>query len=726
MRPSTAIPPLPVAIQPDKILRSIVDVVFAIDLQGIFCYVSPSCEELFGYTAKEMTGASFLHFIHPADVDKTIQIVAERSHDCRTSNFSNRYIKKDGTVIPVFWSGRWDEDDQLLYCVARDGSEKFELEQRLLKAQQMAGVANYEFDVETNCYTYASDTLFEIFGLDRKKHPQLTSQLFWSLVHPDDVGIVWKDIYGSEQLRKATLEYRIIRPDGDVVYLNRQRELIRDARGNTIKSIGTIQDITDRKISELALQQSEDRLRSLVQNGNDLIGIIDVEGNYSFVGSNVEEHLGFSAEELVGKNALQFIHPDDAELVAASLRNVTGQVRLTIAPFRFRNSKDEWRWIETTISNHLQNPAIGGLVVNSKDVTEKKRKEDDLRLSEQRFKALVQNGSDLIVIIDEKANFTYCSDNVLAVLGYAPEELVNRSVFDFIHPDDHEKVANEIEVVLRNHMAVGVQHRFLHKNGTWLWLESRGTDHQFTQSIHGILVNSRNITDRVMLQKRLDRELINKQKEITSAVIKAQETERSQLGLELHDNVNQILTTVKLYNEMYLTGYVPDKELLKKAAQYTQECINEIRSISKRLSAPTLGRISLQDSIRELVDSINLTKRIEIVYVPQGIHDCCISEDLHLAVYRIVQEGLNNIIKYSQAKLACITIKQASGKLCLTISDNGKGFDPLAKRTGIGITNMKTRAENLHGEFQLKSEPGKGCEIKICFPCEGCTMETES
>jgi signal transduction histidine kinase len=265
-------------------------------------------------------------------------------------------------------------------------------------------------------------------------------------------------------------------------------------------------------------------------------------------------------------------------------------------------------------------------------------------------------------------------------------------------------------------------HRFCTKSGNWIWLESKGMNRMNDSHIGGIIINAREVTERIHLEERLAVERQNYQRALTSAVIRAQEAERSQLGLELHDNVNQILTTVKLYNEMYLTGYVQDKELLVKSAQYTQDCINEIRSISKRLSAPTLGHISMQDSIRELVDSINLTQRLEILYLPKGVEQCCISQDLHLAVYRIVQEGLNNIIKYSQAKVACIELFRTKGKLHLQITDNGKGFDTTAKRLGIGITNMMTRAENLHGEFQLKSEPGKGCEISIAFPCEGCKV----
>jgi PAS domain S-box-containing protein len=704
-------------IDPLKLLQSIVDVIFVIDEKGYFQYVSPSCYQLLGYEHTELTGESFIKFIHPDDIDKTLRMARQATPDSRTSNFENRYLHKDGTVIPIIWSGRWDENERMLYCTARDGSEKYEVEHRLQKAQQMARVANYEFDVINNSYTYTSDTLFEIFGLDRSIYPEFTSELFWSMVHPEDLSFVRQTILQPDLFINSQHEYRIIRPDGKVVYISRHREVIRDEEGNPLKTIGTLQDITIQKKGELAVQQSEVRFRSLVENGNDLVGIIDITGKYIFVGMNVNIHLGYEAEDMVGKNALEFIHPDDVGAITDILHQINNAQTINIPPFRFINSKGEYRWVETTISNHLDNPVIGGLVTNSKDITEKKLKDDELRLSEQRFKALVHNGSDLIVIIDDKGSFNYISDNVKSVLGYIPEEMLGKNALEFIHPEDIEKASFEIQTLLHgNKTPKGVQHRFRNKNDQWVWMESKGSNHLNNETLKGILVNSRNIDDRVRLQERLNQELMNKQKEITSAVIKTQEAERSQLGLELHDNVNQILTTVKLYNEMYLTGYLQDKELLVKSTQYTQDCINEIRNISKRLSAPTLGKISIKDSIKELINSINLTKRLEIIYLPHGIDQYAASEDLHLSLYRIVQESLNNIIKYSDAQVASVEIIRQEGSLILKICDNGKGFDTSTKRGGIGITNMKTRAENLNASFRLTSAPGRGCQIEICFP----------
>lgn len=841
MIPVPTKPPPDLVFDPAKILSSVGDVVCVFDSGGRFHYVSPSVVFLLGYEPGELVGFSLGKFLIPEDWQQTLPVL-QTPGLCPHEGFKTRFLHKTGRILPLCWSIRQAPEDGLLYCVARTCIDKLEVEQRLLKAQQMAKVANYEYDVVNDCYTYVSDTFFDLFHIDRSQYPQFTSQLFWDLVHPDDESRVRSNVTQMAPSYKPSLEYRMVRPDGSIVYVNRFREVICDKDGNPVRILGAIQDITDRKIGELALQRSEDRLRSLVQNGNDLVCILDTGGNYQYVGSNVFRHLGFTAEELTGSSAFALIHPDEQEEVLALLQKAAQCETMQVPPFRFRNKAGEWRWMESIVSNHLSNPSIGGFVVNSKDVTEKKEQQDQLQMlsriaeeapscmlligldhtitwankaflemtelslsqirhkpiqeelmseeltpefyqtlrralakgetirreisytspsgklywsdvvvealyndrqqaysylaigkditqrkltelekeeQEKRFRAMVKNGSDIIVVIDRHAQFSYCSDNLVSVLGYSRKELMGRSAFELAHPEEVPKLEQEIGALLSK-PAVGriIQHRFRHKNGHWLWLESRGTNHHSTESIRGILVNSRDITDRVHLQQILERETLTKQKEITSAVIRAQEAERSQLGLELHDNVNQILTTVKLYIEMYLTGVQAERELLSKSARYTQDCINEIRSISKRLSTPTLGSISLQDSVQELVDSINVTKCLEIIYRPMGIDGNCFSEDLHLAVYRIVQEGINNIIKYSQASIAIISIFRMDDRLYLRIRDNGTGFDTKAKRMGIGITNMKTRAENLNGTFCLQSEPGEGCAIAIDFPCE--------
>jgi len=703
-------------LQPERLLHAITDVICIIDLQGYFRYVSAASNRLWGYEPDEMIGVSIREFIVPEDFEKTIQLVTEGAAGCYTWNFENRYFKKDGTIIPIVWSGRWDETDGLLYCVARDGSDKKKAEARLEKAQQMTGVASFEFEYCQNRFTYLSNTFYTICGLQQDNRI-ISPTFFLSLIYEADMPAIVQAFYSPNTPGNQKLEYRLQQPGGGLVYIYHQREIIYDSSNKPVKSIDTIQDITERKKSELAIQQREQRLEFLVQNGSDLIAIIDPQGYYTYVADSVKTVLGIEPAELIGRNVTELIHPDDLPMVALCLQQAQTNRYLSVAPFRFRDSKGKWRWIETNAANFTDNPVINGIVINSRDITERKKTETALATSEQKFKSLVQNSSDIIVIIDEAGDFKYISDNVISILGYAPAFFQNKNAFDYIHPEDASVVSEELNKVIECVPdAIGVSHRFLKSSGEWIWLESKGINLLEDPVINGIVINSRDVTDRIRLQSQLNEELLKKQREITAAVIKAQEAERSQIGLELHDNVNQILTTVKLYTEMFLSGYKEDKELLQKSTHYLQECINEIRSISKRLSAPTLGNISLNDSIKELVESINLTNRLEVNYVTYNLEDTAVSQDLHLALYRIVQEALNNIIKYANSSQATITIENNGEWLTATISDNGKGFDSQLKRKGIGLTNMKTRTDNLKGSFQLKTAPGKGCTIEVSFP----------
>ncbi|MCU7551763.1 sensor histidine kinase [Chitinophagaceae bacterium LB-8] len=214
-----------------------------------------------------------------------------------------------------------------------------------------------------------------------------------------------------------------------------------------------------------------------------------------------------------------------------------------------------------------------------------------------------------------------------------------------------------------------------------------------------------------------EEEAEQRHKLITEAVIQAQESERSLIGLELHDNINQVLTTVKLHNEMVLEGVGDPKILLPRASQYLQECISEIRDLSKRLSAPTLGKISLEESVKDLIESINLTSKVKITSQLSGLNSQLLKKDVHIGVYRILQEQLNNVLKHAEASEVFVHLEHDGSKLRLSIKDNGRGFVVHRHKSGIGLMNMQTRAENLNGTFEVESKPGHGCKVEVVVPC---------
>ena len=255
------------------------------------------------------------------------------------------------------------------------------------------------------------------------------------------------------------------------------------------------------------------------------------------------------------------------------------------------------------------------------------------------------------------------------------------------------------------------------KTGKKCWLETYGQPFFDEQGrVTEYFQIKRNITERKQLEQKLEEARRTQQKLRASAVIKVQEEERALVGKELHDGVNQVLTTVKLYQELIASGNDQQRELALRSANFLQHSIESIRSLSKRLSAPTLGTSKLVDSITELVEGIAITKRFEIKAELAVLENIEVSQEIHVGIYRIMQEQLTNILKHSEALEVQILFEVKDANLFMKIKDNGKGFDTKEKRKGIGISNMIMRAESIDGKLYINSTPGSGCSLVAMFP----------
>jgi signal transduction histidine kinase len=223
-----------------------------------------------------------------------------------------------------------------------------------------------------------------------------------------------------------------------------------------------------------------------------------------------------------------------------------------------------------------------------------------------------------------------------------------------------------------------------------------------------------------MERKRNVETLRERQRAITEATIKGQENEREQLGLELHDNINQILATARLYLDFATSEGSIKKEFVLKSKGYISDAIEEIRRLSKALLPPTLEEFGLMMAMDELTDSLSLTGNFRIEKKWCDFREQGLQKDQKLTIYRIVQEQLNNIIKHACAKTVTVFLHQheevGNSIVELLIKDDGKGFDPAQRRNGVGLRNICSRAELFGGTVTIQSKPGQGCELKVIFP----------
>lgn len=231
-----------------------------------------------------------------------------------------------------------------------------------------------------------------------------------------------------------------------------------------------------------------------------------------------------------------------------------------------------------------------------------------------------------------------------------------------------------------------------------------------------MLVLAIDVTRNILLQQQLTKERNDRQNEIMKATVAVQEKERNQLGDELHDNVNQILTSARLYMEC--VGLYDDKkeEYRLSSLELLRRGVEEIRCLSKSMVPPRLKDVGLIQSIIDVLNAMSALRPIDIEFCHAGFDENKIDDGLKLAIYRMVQEQTTNILKYADASKVTVRLHYWNTSfLVLTIRDNGQGFDTAACRKGIGLTNIMNRASIYHGKVDIKSSPGRGCRLRVFF-----------
>lgn len=205
-------------------------------------------------------------------------------------------------------------------------------------------------------------------------------------------------------------------------------------------------------------------------------------------------------------------------------------------------------------------------------------------------------------------------------------------------------------------------------------------------------------------------------KEKTNAVLVAQEFERREMGYELLENINQILAASNLYIDFAITEEDTRAVFMQNSKKYILMAIDEIKKMSQVVMPPTFEVVGLIDSVKNWIAFKQPQNNMKFRTEWKSFNEHLVSDKLQLTIYRIVQEQLNNIFKYSGAENVYMSLEQTTDSLKLLIKDDGVGFDTSKITKGVGLQNIDTRAEIHNGKMVLESKPGEGCILTVTFP----------
>lgn len=540
----------------------------------------------------------------------------------------------------------------------------------------------------------------------------------------------------TKKKRTASITYLAKHKNGHFEWLETIGGAVYDDRNNRVLYLQTAtRNVTERIEAQRRLKESEEKYKLITENSNDIVSLMDLSANYTFISPSIKEIMGYDQEEVVGKNVMDFLHPDDIPAIMAQMQESLKQrIKSTTMTFRYRHKNGHFRWLQVNggvILNEEEQPIY--FRANKVDVTEKLANEQKLREQEEKYKLVSENSGDVIGLHKINADFVFISPSCFQLVGYTEEELIQINPLVIIK----EQYRSEIRSVLTKITETGakdvkISFEIQHKNKNWIWVET---------SLSAVVTNNGDVT------------LLQSSTRDISERIKALEKERqlsrlksSFISMASHE-FRTPLTTIQSSNElisMHLdSGDVPiDQRMFKHVSRIRIE-LNRLNSLLKDVF--TLGRLDVGKtnlskdftSLKYIVKQVIIESLV--AYKGRKVNLKIEGEERQLQLdSQLISHALSNLIvnalKYSEGQPdPLVTIRYKAKTVDIFVKDYGIGipekdqnqlFESFSRAsnvgdiegTGLGLVIVKQFIEMHGGRISYSSRIGKGSEFKIQLP----------
>lgn len=358
--------------------------------------------------------------------------------------------------------------------------------------------------------------------------------------------------------------------------------------------------------------------------------------------------------------------------------------------------------------------------------------EAELRRSEERFRALVQNSSDVTGITDKDGTILYRSPNLQSTLGYDVQETLGKSISDYFWPEDLPRAQSRLlELAKKPGDIQRDEYRLRHQDGSCRFIESTISNHLDDPAIGGIVFNYRDITKRKQADQKL-KESRQRLQLLSRRLVQVQETERRHIALELHDEIGQALTVAELNLQAVLqtTGNEAQPRL-KESLDAVERVLEQVHDLALNLRPSMLDDLGLESALVWLTN-----RQAELAGLKGEVHADALEQRLDPVIetecFRIAQEAMTNVVRHARAKSVKVELRKEDGLIHLRVRDDGVGFDVAAVRekavrgASLGLLSMEERAELAGGGLELNSTPTHGTQVHAWFPLKWQTPPPES
>lgn len=361
------------------------------------------------------------------------------------------------------------------------------------------------------------------------------------------------------------------------------------------------------------------------------------------------------------------------------------------------------KWLNATIY-----PSSTGVSVFFKDITEQRKAQLEALRSEEKYRIFIQRITDAFIALDKNWCYTYLNQQAGELIHRSPSSVLGKNVWEIFPDAVGSDTYNAMQKAMHEQKYITNVDYYPPLN---LWQENH-----IYPSQDGLTMFIRNISEKKKLEKELEEQQRLENIKLMATALAAQEKERNAIGVELHDNVNQILASTRLLLSMVKVQDAANQEIIKSCMDNLQLAIAENRKISHMMVSPDMESKGLTEQLRQLTRSMFETAGMAVEINNSRFQEELLTDGQKLAIYRIAQEQCNNIIKYAKAGKVAFVLESDAASFTMTISDDGVGMDPEQQSDGIGIRNIKGRLSVFNGDLFIDTAPGKGFKLQVDIP----------
>lgn len=615
-----------------------------------------------------------------------------------------------------------------------------EAEARLCSLLDVVRAVVWECNVITRTCTYISQGVEDILGYP-KEHWYEDVGFWGKIIHPADrERAIGAHLAARGSGRDSTLEYRAIARDGRVVWLRNIIYTDTDEEGRSVRLRSIMIDITEQKVAEEMISSKRKRLEAAQRIANVGDWACEVEADTITLSDELFRICGLEPQNhgMTFEAYLDLVHPEDREAVSAMIEGVAATREHLSIEHRFVRPDGTERFVNCR-SGKIVGPEGESIRIfgTAHDITERKRAEKALRESEARFRALVENITDVIALVEADGTVRYVSPSVERLCGFTPAECMGRGVFEFLHPEDAESVHHRWQELLKNPGGIFTgEPRFQHKDGQWRTVELVGKNLLEEPVIRGVVVTCTDVTERVQLEAQF------RQAQRLEAL--------GQLAAGVAHDFNNLITSIRGYADL-LQSTLGEGDIRGEDLREISKAADRATSLTRQLLAFS-RRQKLQPKVLDLNESVRQTEGllrrliggdIELVtypaeelgriYADPGQVDQVI---INLAVNarEAMPGGGELMIETENIELDEVSARRFGGLdpgayVQLSIKDTGSGIAPEVQSfifepffttkeegTGLGLSTVYGIIKQSGGHIGVESKIGRGTAFRILLP----------